>query len=361
MKTLNFNTPNRKQLLEKIYKAGIDYSNNLEKTVGYYPRKILIIRHNDLDGATSAFCVAESFANIYDDFSSISVDYSFDFTKCNYESIETLFILDFSLNQKHVDQLKSLNLNIPIVWIDHHTSSFDIYKVNEEWFNMSKFSIVLYEEIGISGTMLSYLFSNMYNNEIDYDIISVPDLIKLVSDYDTFSPDADFNFFYAIDSINYDIETFDGYNTLASLYYEETNKLQELIKSGKIISRYINKHNKTLVDSQYFRFKLILDDNTSFNMAAINAKANSLIFGDIMEEIDGVIVYYQRSDLDWNYSVFTGKKCLDIDCGKIAKKFKGGGRRECAGFILNYNIFDIGACIEIDDDLNRYINISHIS
>ena len=367
---------------EQLHKALIYASSAILKKKEI--NKVIIFRHNDLDGACSGHIASEADPDIRKDLSNVeiySVDYGVNFNNYNFNGVDKVIIVDFSMSENHINQLYEnvKDKDIIIHWIDHHESSIRLYNRIPDV--IDKFIIpFLYTETGYSGALLTYIFyanyvllynfliKDKHNHRPIYDYIPllniiVPDIVTNVSDYDTFSPNMSKDFYYGIQSFNYDIETKDGKEfwnkylpinknygtTLANPTLNYTiptptpkYTINDILKKGRAIREYEEERDKFYRDNQLIRFKLYTDKDI-YNCIAINRCSNSFVFGDEFDKVDGAFVYWLNSRGEWRYSIFRSPKMEEnttLDCREIAEHFGGGGHAGAAGFTLNRNIFD---------------------
>lgn len=318
--------------------------------------EVLVYHHNDLDGAVSAAAIIAKFHEkvTYEKVRFVEVDYKSDLSKVDISKVKEIYIVDFSLNECHIKQLMSMDIQVPIVWIDHHTSSFDMLHKYSTWL-IEHAATLIHVEHEISAALLCYLYSleasctdalGSYIDEEDSGpnntAICIPSIIYHTSMYDTFSDKMSLDFYYGIQAEDYKPATYEGYQFLAE-YITTFDDVDKLIENGKVIYRYIKESNKLYQEKQAFH--IMIEDETSgeqFKVIAMNRFANSIVFGDLVNEADGLMIYYQKSDLLWSYSIYKGKgpNSDKIDCADLAKRIGGGGgRKECAGFNIGINIF----------------------
>jgi oligoribonuclease NrnB/cAMP/cGMP phosphodiesterase (DHH superfamily) len=130
---------------------------------------ILIYHHNDLDGQGAVFIAKKELTKKGKEVKCIEMDYDKDLPPIqDIKNVEEIYILDFSLKEKHMDFFVD-NIGVDnIIWIDHHETAIkklhrfkDIKGIRQE---------------GTSGCMLTWHWFN--GNE------EVPYIVKLINDYD---------------------------------------------------------------------------------------------------------------------------------------------------------------------------------
>lgn len=269
-----------------------------------------ILHHDDADGRSAAYIVAEKENNFNkDDF--IESDYVKEIPYKKISKDEKLYIVDFSFTETTLKRLKKLmSITKNIIWIDHHASSIALINKHPE-LN----SIKGIRKVGISGVGLAY----MYLNSV-YSIEDCPLFVQLISDFDCFHlkmKDSE-NFILGLQSNDYS-PTSDIWKQLYSQRYCE-----ELIADGELIKRYNIQEYKDYLDKYSYESEI-----EGYKALVINRRAYSAIFGDKYNQYD-ICCSFIYSNGVYTYSIFTSKK--NIDCSKIAEKYGGGGHPGSAGF-----------------------------
>jgi uncharacterized protein len=110
---------------------------------------------------------------------------------------------------------------------------------------------------------------------------------------------------------------------------ESPKEIDEIINNGKIIITYQSNEDRKAIEM--FSFEARFN-----NMVAIcmnNARFNSQVFSSKWdpEEHHIMINFVLTKGKYYTVSLYTDRK--DIDCGKIAREYGGGGHQQAAGFI----------------------------
>ena len=305
--------------------------------------KIIVFHHNDADGYASAAVIAAGSANTEFDFRICKHGTPMNFDNINDE--DEVFIVDYSfsnpVDKENIIKLSS-RLKRTIRWIDHHATSDDIVKENPVFKKMADAGLVDISN-KYAGCALSYFW--VTGNKSDYSNVKLPLWVELVSDYDTWThkyPESkDFvaglgltslkNAFINIDDmysyINFDLDA----------QIEIMNNVTEAyINKGKIINQFREQQNKTIINSAGFEANIVFGKKVH-KVLCCNAKGNSLLFGDRIEDYDFVMVFEYNGNEDlYKYTMFSKKDGTDV--GSIAKfcglkyGITGGGHYHAAGF-----------------------------
>lgn len=297
---------------------------------------IHIYHHNDLDGMSSAGILAY---HLYKQRKSTL--YGMKFYSCSYKELDTsnikendtVYILDYSFTEATKSQLLDIynKCNKHLIWIDHHDSSIELQKSNDETIK----SIDGIRSKQGSGVYLTYVYMNDMMKNIEkpmYAFINIPTFILYISDYDTFSkaliPQSDW-FKYGMDTHNI--------NPTSSIWQQlmedyDKQLLSDILEDGKLAYKYAMKELKSYYKSYGFDAKF-----EGYDIKVINRRTNSSAFGEDYKKADIVMSYVYDGNL-YKYSIFSSKE--DIDCSKLAEKYGGGGHKGAAGFSSNTIVFE---------------------
>lgn len=275
--------------------------------------------HNDHDGRCAGSIVAMHTDN-YNKEDYFEVDYITPLPLDKISSGETVYFVDYSFKKDTIWQLEEiLKKTDDIIWIDHHTSSFNLEK-ELDWVK----NIDGLRKNKISGAALTYMY--LYNCKYE----DIPYTVKLISDYDCwlFELEPYTTYFkLGIETHNYDALD----NIWLKLYNQPQEYIHEILNVGKTIKAYIDKDNKFYRDN--FAYETEIE---GLKCLAVNKKSNSWIFGEKYNEYPIVMVYVFNGE-KYSYSIFSSDK--DIDCSKIAEKYGGGGHVGAAGFSSDELLF----------------------
>lgn len=288
------------------------------------------IHHNDKDGRGAAFMVFinERVMDALVPENFIEMDYSMEIPYDKIEKDELVYIVDMSFKENTAYRLdKLLEITKNIVWIDHHRSSFDLLSKRPDLDEIKGLRME-----GISGMALAA----MYFNNCTYH--ELPAYIKYISDYDCWL----YKYGQVTENFNYAMDSYEqapySLNSIWLKLWDENrngsrNTLDELIKEGKAISKYIKTKNKDILDLCGFETDIF----EGYTCKVVNKKDNSIAFGDEIRDYDLVCCYHYNGQV-YKYSIYTTSN--DIRCDKIAAQYGGGGHPQASGFNLPYNLFD---------------------
>lgn len=274
--------------------------------------------HNDLDGRCAGSIVAQ-YENNFNKKDYFEVDYIMKLPLDKIQENEKVYFVDYSFKKDTIWQLEEiLKKTKDVIWIDHHTSSFNLEK-ELPWTK----NIKGIRKEKISGAGLTYMY--LYNCEFN----DLPYYIKLVSDYDcwlyNYEPDTTY-FKIGIEMQNYDALD----NVWKSLYESFVDNVclsvseGSIIEDGKLVKKYIDN------DNTYYREHFAYETEIEgLKCLVVNKKSNSWIFGDKFNKYPIVMVWVFNGT-KYSYSLFSSNP--NVDCSKIAEKYGGGGHKGAAGF-----------------------------
>jgi oligoribonuclease NrnB/cAMP/cGMP phosphodiesterase (DHH superfamily) len=285
--------------------------------------------HNDLDGRCAGSIVA-MYENNYNKEDFFEVDYIAPLPLDKIQENEKVYLVDYSFKKDTIWQLeKILQKTDNVIWIDHHTSSFNLEK-QEPWKSWLK-NIKGIRKEGISGAGLTYMY--LYNCIFD----DLPYFIKLVSDYDCwiYKYEPDTTYF----KIGMEARPFDALDNVWELLlcgngfteFDSSGAFSNIKKDGEVIKKFIDK------DNEYYRNHFSYETEIEgLKCLVVNKKTNSWVFGEKYEEYPIVMVWVFNGE-KYTYSIFSSNP--DIDCSKIAEKYGGGGHKGAAGFSSDELLF----------------------
>jgi len=340
--------------------------NQLRKYNAQEGKNKLILSHNDPDGHCSSACIylmndGTTTHKVY------NIDgYSYDYSDILIQLKEAniIYITDLALKDEQLQYIID-NSSCPIIWIDHHESSLSS-KIDQP----DRIVKWIHSEIGISAACMCYcniIFMNALLSS-DYTILEikrqwetilgledgkslqviVPNIVRLISEYDTFHDDMVIQFTYGLQTQNIDINTAEGLQ-----FWKDTigiggiNLSSELLSTiynkGLIIEQYLEKDWERLRKNTLRETTILIkqtDTEEYFaTLAIMNADVFSMAFGEYLEKCDGCIRYYQKPDGSYTYSIYSSKtRKTSIDCGKFAANFGGGGHKHAGGWTNGHNI-----------------------
>ena len=278
-------------------------------------KKILCYHHNDMDGRSAGAVVAHYFG-IEDGANFHEVNYDGNLPDIeNAKNFDQVIFVDYSFTEKTCNVLKDLiKKEVNVVWIDHHDSSIRLIKDHPE------FELPGIVKNGISGAALAYMyfFDTTYNE--------IPYFLKLVSDYDCWILKLDpLSSYFKLGIDMVDSNPFsDTWRKLLN-NPEKTSLINAICETGKVIKMYVDKTNKETLEAASFETEL-----SGHKCLAVNARGNSWVFGDKIKEYPLVCLFHYDKD-KYEYSLYSNGYG-NINCGKIAEKYGGGGHVKAAGF-----------------------------
>ena len=329
-------------------------------------KKILLIRHTDLDGFAAGAAVVNSNLvkemtkndNPREDITDIA--YSYNMTKQMKDTIKQhvkderfIFIVDISISKANESDLSDIieyakkNKNT-VAWFDHHASS-------AEWIendpNGKEFAKNTINRIDISRSGAYITYQEMFDI---YEDNEMPDVIRYVDDHDRFIHSMD-------ESICLNDATFTRKfcilkNPLSDewkrLIEGDLDLLNEILVTGKNYHDFYSEETSGYYARNGFKFLLKLDiyeDPNESNMihrcwdvyntpavdprsryllvSALNRVGNSTMFGDDYERSDACLTFVMRPL--FKYSAYSSKSY--VHCDKFMSLLGGGGHRGAAG------------------------------
>lgn len=324
-----------------------------------------ILYHNDADGHGAAAIVLREFANPWiqvtkDDL--IEYGHTGDIT-INEDKInegEFVFIVDLALDDAVMKAIKKfLKKKCMIVHIDHHIGGQRYLE------SMDGGDKILYENVksffntNFSGCMLSWLYSNMteedreHPNDVSFDFtedfstvrfhpdekalkrdVHIPIAVRLIDDNDIWRNKFLNSKYFALAYQLHDNSPIGENNFWNDLLYGNDRGVFDYIHEGEIIYRYKEKENLRIQNNG---FEYEIDGFKGF--VVNHSLGNSRIFGDKFEQYD-FVCKYSYDGTKWRYTLYS-KEASTFDCAEICKKyFNGGGHVHAAGGWLEYNYFN---------------------
>lgn len=372
-----------KELIMPFNTISQEFYNESLNRLYYDESNVVILHHDDSDGLCSASAIYTFEKEIHN--SNIIMhcisDYNVD-PEIYAESIKDaniVYLVDLSFKQHQIDYLVEQS-NV-FVWIDHHHSSLSV-KIDDK-FSDKAFKFI-HSEVGISAAALCWIYTyymyEMYVNSNKQDaentpfvsypndrpnIIPIPDIIKEVSLYDTFHPDANLDFSFGIYASGLNLDPDGAWYDMINPYFRITTRRH--IRPSKADKNALHLADKTLedilnngcaakcwADSFYARYRegnlitfdlRVIDDeegtDETYKIAAMNIDANSMAFGDVYYEVDGVIKFTQSSTGIYKFSMYANlKNEHHINCAKVAMSLGGGGHIGAAGWSSTENLIE---------------------
>ena len=307
-------------------------------------QKIIILHHNDLDGAASAALIKLNLLNKKDiDIHFHSISYGHKLPYISEDDI--VYMVDFCMQPFSEMLILQEKLHTNFIWFDHHLSVMENEPNNICGCRKTKDDSKL---IAACEVVWESLFPNCkkpnlieaigdwdtwrYKNKAD----SFGPNIKLFFDTLTIQETVDYIFSYLISNILDDFpEQYKEGMTLHYDYFGEQNSTIELVKQGERFKNFVNKQSIELMNNCGF-------EGLFFNIPAVIANSwqkGSLCFSSIYDKNkhDIMVRFSMEGNGNWTVSIYSEKD--NINCGELAKKLgeagpikSGGGHKGAAGF-----------------------------
>ena len=280
--------------------------------------------HNDMDGKCAGSIVARTTGN-YNSDDYIMYNYDGDIPTDLIKDNETVYFVDLSFSANTVNKLREIveEKHCDLIWCDHHSSSMNILAKYPE-FN----AIKGIRKEGISGAALTW----MYLMGCEFD--DIPLFVKYVSDFDCwqFKYEESLYFKYAIESMNYDALDIIWNELVRDKRCNDTPLLKEMVRDGKVISRYVTKEYESYRDAYAYESRI-----EGLKCLVVNRRCDSLVFGELIKKYPVVAIWVFDGE-KYKYSIYSDKS--DVDCSKIAERYGGGGHKGASGFVSNKMILN---------------------
>jgi oligoribonuclease NrnB/cAMP/cGMP phosphodiesterase (DHH superfamily) len=270
----------------------------------------------DLDGHCSGALVKNAFPDINCEL--IPFNYGDEFPWDGIAN-QVVFMVDCSLN---IESMVALNAICELHWVDHHKTIIDDAE-------KADVQIQGIREVGRAGCELvwEYLFSGANNEK------PMPKSVYYLGRYDVWdhsnNPDT-LPFQYGMRLHETHPNVPDNMRLWEELF-KDNRLIREIVKAGRTVVQYEIIQNKKKCASMAFE-SMLLTPGAAFDAICCNlGMVNSQLFDSIWDETkyDMMVAYCRRRGV-WNVSLYTTRD--DIDCGKVAQGFGGGGHAKAAGF-----------------------------
>lgn len=320
-----------------------------------------IIHHSDDDGRCAAAIVYRDFCidNVTDD---DCFEYthggSIDVDEEKIRDGEKIFIVDLALDDVILDVIRLFTKhNCHITHIDHHQTTIDrMQRLSSEESDLMSHVNHFYH-IGLSATMLTWIYSCMYEEErlIAEDMMQdridftdgfthfainvgapeqreykIPLAVKYIDDFDVWrhsSPET--MYFHLAFGMEWDKRPTSKLwsNTI---YCYDGSIIEKYVNPGRVIYRYKTSQDKHVM-KHAFESK-IWDGDRLITCLCLNYVGNSTVFGDQIKEYPMVCLFHFDGDMcKWCYSLYSDESS-DVDVAKICERYGGGGHKHAAGF-----------------------------
>lgn len=329
-----------------------------------------IFHHNDDDGRLAAAIINNELTVIFD------MPSEDDFIEYNHSGFlpipdeikegETVYIVDLALDTTILKLIEDLlKHNCEIIHIDHHKSTFDMYKILNDENKKMMDKVRRFYKNGISGCMLTWIYSCMNDderkvcNEVDFDFSEgrthvafnyntssireyrIPNVIRYVDDNDVWSHEIDESKYFCLAfQMEADKSPCNG-DLWASLIYGNNERISSsYVIDGKKLWTYQTSINmKTLSNA----FETVFEDFYPGKkcLCLNNPYGNSRVFEEKFNEYPLVCKFHYNGKIGkWKYSFYSSEKNPEaVDVSIIATAYGGGGHEHASGFISSNFIF----------------------
>lgn len=342
-------------------------------------KKAIVFHHDDMDGQVAGkiaqyFLTKEQDRQIDVKLYEVGYHKEVRLDVEEFDKTTLVVITDYSFHLGAFDDLVNMVGPENIIWIDHHKSAIETYKMYP---NLYLIDGLRY--IGLSAAELTYHFFKHDIRVIPEDrvIIPIPPTEKsraydatnktvifeplclyLVGEWDCWRFDDDdpvaknFNAGYLIkrpemDDTSEEAEKFWGlfykhevvYNAML-LEYESTymERTSNILNAGEDVNEYMKKSNNSTLERYAFPAKM--DKYPNLDVVAVNSSnKSSLIFEKVKEYFHVGLVYTFNGSF-MCYSIYRLEKDpeMKIDVSAIARCYGGGGHPSAAGFNTEHRL-----------------------
>ena len=272
--------------------------------------KVTIIYHADADGRMGGAIAKKWYSESW------QKDKDIKYIETNHgkpiefkDSYETLIIIDFSFKKDIMDKLNKITKEF--IWIDHHITAkqenFELWKTADGLRNIDN-----------SGAALTWRYF--------FKAFPVPQSVKLVEDYDlwNFEYGNDTRYFAEINGV----WNMDDFYTLL----KHPENLDSQIGHGYTLYTRKELNIKNRIKKENNNIKTIFFEGSK--TALINnsqTQDGSLLGNEICKNDYEIALKYT---IKKDQMIFGLNSIGDINVGNIARKYKGGGHKNAAGFHL---------------------------
>lgn len=324
-----------------------------------------VFHHNDADGLCAAALVRNTLATVFDkpeenDFVEYNHTGNIDLPDDYIKPGEEVYIVDLSLDDTIFKVIEEcVNKGCVVTHIDHHKTTFDYMdKLSDEMKEIMS-NVTKFYKIGISGTMLTWVYSCMNEDErkccgsvpfdfsdkrthvaFNYDTPNmreyrIPAVIRFIDDNDVWLHEIDETKYFCIAfQMEQDIAPYK--KIWDDLIYGSEIHVYKYVNDGKLLWKYQESINMKNL-SNAFEYELLGHKCLCLN----SCYGNSRIFGEKYNEYPMVCKFgYDGKIHMWRYTFYSSEHRDDaVDVSTVAKEFGGGGHEHAAGCILPYNLF----------------------
>lgn len=245
--------------------------------------------------------------------------------EANIDEDSVIYVLDFCFDIDLMDMLIHKVKQDNLIWIDHHNTAIQ---------KMKNYHVKGLQDPRYSATMLSWTYTN---GDVD-----TPLVVRYIDLFDRWQKDdlSKWNniiipFKYALESKCLDLN--DSDNCWGMLFKNDPEDIKKLILEGTIIKHYLEQKFKKEAKKKAY----IIIFNQLRALCINNNSYGASVLEDLFdpEEHDIMITYSISENRKIAVGLYTSKK--DINVGKIAQKYGGGGHVGAAGFLLDVSQLDV--------------------
>lgn len=273
----------------------------------------------DLDGLASAAIIKS--VKEWQDAEFIGIDYGdiYDLTKI--EQREKVLIVDFTFEP--FSKMLEIGEKAKLLWIDHHwTSIKELVHAKGHHGVPFKFYVGT-EKNNKSAALLTW--------EYFYEGKQPSTGLQMISDYDVWKHEHDPDIRHFQLGLRNKVTTFENYTLKSAIFENDKGFIESLIDDGIFIKNYLTKEYSNYAKEHAFEHEIAGHKGIFINRAFTGSPLFDSVYNPEKHKI--MVVYSQRKDKRWHYSLYTTHD--DVDCGAIAKTFGGGGHKKAAGFEVN--------------------------
>ena len=277
--------------------------------------KICFYHSADADGWCSAAQVYQHEAPI----ELYGINYGQDFPWEKIGPDTDVFMVDFGL-QPFSDMERLQKLAKSFIWIDHHQTAIDDEKKSR----------LSFDGIQRSGDAACELVWEYYNPGV-----LMPDAIRMLGRYDVWKWEG----VVGARELQFGLAAATWHRDPYSPFWaeliqpENLSLLNLLVQSGNVILSFQQQDFDKYAQSYGFVTDFVTPERTYKVLAINRANTGSFLFESFKGiEIDFLMNFVRKKN-EWAVSLYEASWVTnDINCGKVAKQFGGGGHKGAAGF-----------------------------
>jgi oligoribonuclease NrnB/cAMP/cGMP phosphodiesterase (DHH superfamily) len=254
-------------------------------------------------------CESDGFGEEY-----IEIDFKDNFPFEKIHPNEKVVVVDFTLQEP--GDWETLFLTTEnIIWIDHHKTAIERSLQIPEVGDLEGKRV----EGGKAGCELAW--------EYFFPTVSVPMIVQLLGDYDTWS--FKFGDLTRLVQEGIKLEKTSPTHSNWDKWLSADEEIPRLQENGQIAIRYRDNRYAKLIRA--FSYPVVFEGHRCI---ACNVGATSSNLFDSVEDLDmyDIMMPFVFDGSRWTVSLYTTK---DIDVSEIAKKYGGGGHQKAAGFVCD--------------------------